>query len=105
MQAASNSLRVAVLPITHSPPATGNDAIEIPPLIKRHLGLDDAQSWIVLNEMNVFQWPGPDLRASGGSSSDSVLYGYLPSGFFRTVRDRVAANIRAGKLRQVGRTE
>ena len=60
MQAASNSLRVAVLPITHSPPATGNDAIEIPPLIKRHLGLDDAQSWIVLNEMNVFQWPGPD---------------------------------------------
>lgn len=105
LQAAINSLRVAVIPITHAPPRTATDAIEIPPPIKRYLGLDEAPSWIVLDELNVFQWPGPDLRPTEAPGPDTVLYGYLPAGFFRTVRDRVAANIRAGKLRQIPRTE
>ena len=105
MQAASNSLRVAVLAITHSPPSGTTDALEIPVPIKRLLHLDDAPSWIVLDEINAFQWPGPDLRPSGAPGTDSVLFGYLPAGFFRTVRDRFVANVRAGRLRQVGRTE
>lgn len=100
----SNLLRVAVVPVTHTPPSADTDAIEIPTSIKHHLGLDDDRSWIVLNEMNVFLWPGPDLRPTN-NDDNTVLFGYLPSGFFRTVRDRVAANIRAGRLRQVPRTE
>jgi hypothetical protein len=105
MHADSNLLRVAVIPVTHSPPTTGTDAIEIPAIIKQHLHLDDNRSWIVLNEMNVFVWPGPDLRPADIQGTDTALFGYLPAGFFRTVRDRVAANIRAGRLRQVPRTE
>jgi hypothetical protein len=53
----------------------------------------------------VFAWPGPDLRPATGPDADTVLFGYLPAGFFRTVRDRVVANIRTGKMRQVPRTE
>lgn len=105
MQAGSNLLRVAVVPITHTPPTADTDAIEIPANIKHHLHLDDQRSWIVLNEMNVFVWPGPDLRPINTPGTDTPLFGYLPAGFFRTVRDRVAANIRAGRLRQVPRTE
>lgn len=37
---------VTVLPITRAPPANPEDAVEIPPLVKRHLGLDDLPSWI-----------------------------------------------------------
>ncbi|MGH7102211.1 MAG: hypothetical protein ACREFJ_07420, partial [Acetobacteraceae bacterium] len=36
--------------------------IEIPLPIKRHLGLDDDPSWIVVAEGNEFLWPGYDLR-------------------------------------------
>jgi len=89
----SDSTRVAVLPITHTPPHAATDAIEIPAAIKRHLGLDDDRSWIILDEMNVFAWPGPDLRPVH-TGTDTILFGYLPAGFFRTVRDRAAAAIR-----------
>lgn len=32
---------VIVAPITHSPPRSADDAIEIPMAVKKHLGLDD----------------------------------------------------------------
>lgn len=53
---------VTVLPVTHSPPQTPEDAVEIPADTKRRLGLDEAPSWVVLTEANRFVWPGPDLR-------------------------------------------
>jgi hypothetical protein len=53
---------VRVLPITHSPPSDPIEAIEIPPVTKRRLGLDGQRSWIVLTESNRFVWPGPDVR-------------------------------------------
>jgi hypothetical protein len=84
MQVDSNLLRVAVIPVTHSPATADTDAIEIPAIIKQHLHLDDQRSWIVLTEMNVFQWPGPDLRPANIHGADTALFGYLPAGFFRT---------------------
>jgi PemK-like, MazF-like toxin of type II toxin-antitoxin system len=49
---------ITVVPITHSPHGNPNAAVEIPPAVKRHLGLDDQPSWIVLDDFNVFTWPG-----------------------------------------------
>ena len=54
-----------VVPVTHSPPADPETAIEIAAVTKARLGLDPQRSWIVCNEANVFAWPGPDLRAAG----------------------------------------
>ena len=65
--------RVVVLPITHTPPSTGTVALEIPLPVKRHLGLDDARSWIVVNEGNDFIWPGPDLRPTHRDAATSLL--------------------------------
>jgi hypothetical protein len=45
---------VTVVPITHSRPADTADAIEIPAALKRHLGLDDLPSWVVVTETNDF---------------------------------------------------
>lgn len=44
--------RVIVAPITHTPPRSPDDAIEIPHLVKKHLGLDDDRSWVVITEVN-----------------------------------------------------
>lgn len=45
---------VTVLPVTHSSPADPASAVEIPSPVKRHLGLDDERSWIVVEEGNEF---------------------------------------------------
>ena len=45
---ANDATVVVVLPITHAPPADPAAAVEIPAAVKRHLGLDDARSWIVV---------------------------------------------------------
>jgi hypothetical protein len=47
---------VIVLPITHSAPIEPASAVEIPLPVKRHLGLDDHPSWIVVSEGNEFVW-------------------------------------------------
>ena len=48
---------VTVLPITHVAPEDPKAAIEIPLPVKKHLGLDDARSWIVIAEGDEFVWP------------------------------------------------
>src|SRR4051794_4524334 len=61
--------QLLVAPITHSEPARSGDALEIPSIVKRQLGLDGARSWIVLTELNRFIWPGPDVRIAPGQPS------------------------------------
>ena len=53
---------VTVLPVTHRPPDDATAVVEIPPAIKKHLGLDDQRSWVVVSEGDQFVWPGYDLR-------------------------------------------
>ena len=99
---AERSERIQVLPITHSPPAGPNLALEIPAAIRRHLRLDDERCWIVLSETNEFRWPGPDLghSAPGGG----LIYERLPPRFFDTIRQRFVAAVKAGKAAPVRRT-
>ena len=58
---------VTVLPVTHRPPESAAAAVEIPHAVKRHLGLDDARSWVIISEGDQFVWPGYDLRKTPGS--------------------------------------
>jgi hypothetical protein len=80
-------IRVLTLPINHTAPDKSAQAIEIPAKVKRHLGLDDARSWVVLTEWNDFIWPGPDLRRLPNSDDASVAYGMLPPSLFKMIRD------------------
>jgi hypothetical protein len=81
---------VTVLPITHvgprlAPgwpqvgPRLADEGVEIPAAVKRHLGLDDAPSWVLVSEGNEFEWPGHDLRKRRGGSYG---YGFLPPRLF-----------------------
>jgi hypothetical protein len=97
---------VTVLPITHSPPSDPGEAIEIPASIKKHLGLDDLRSWIVVTETNDFLWPGADLRpAISGKALSRFVYGMLPPNFYAHVRDRVLQAHLERRLTSVPRTE
>jgi|SRR5579875_654997 hypothetical protein len=97
--------RILVLPITHSKPLRLECAIEIPPAIKRHLGLDEEQSWIVLNESNEFIWPGPDLRMTPGGDESTVAYGFMPPKFFTKIRAAFLSLVQKDSIQHVKRTE
>lgn len=92
---------VTVLPVTHTPPRDPASPIEIPPALKRHLGLDDHRSWIVVDEGNRLVWPGYDLRHV--PNSDRFDYGFLPPRFFSSVQAAFAALHKAGKGRTTPR--
>jgi hypothetical protein len=80
---AAGATVVTVLPITHSAPADPASAVEIPLPVKRHLGLDDDPSWIVVDEGNEFLWPVYDLRKL--PHSHRYDHGFLPPGLFNQV--------------------
>lgn len=88
---------VTALPITHSQPENPGFAVEIPSRVKRHLGLDDARSWIIVSEGNRFLWPGYDLRQI--PALGRYDYGFLPPRFFDQVLEAFGNCYRSGKTR------
>ena len=88
---------VVVLPITHRTPVDPAAAVEIPGMVKRHLGLDDDRSWIVVAEGNEFVWPGYDLRKL--PHSNRYDYGFVPPRFFNQVLEAFAGWYRSDRRR------
>jgi hypothetical protein len=80
---------VTVLPITHAKPLNPKTAMEIPARIKKALGLDDDRSWIVIDEVNEFAWPGYDLRKI--RNTNNYAFGFLPPLFFNRVLEAFVA--------------
>lgn len=78
---------VAVVPITHSLPPDLEAAIEIPLAVKQFLQLDSERSWIILDDFNVFPWPGFDLSPVPGNAG-RYDYGLLPPRLFQTVIEK-----------------
>ena len=98
-------LTVTVVPVTHTPPAIADDAIELPAGTKRRMGLDDARSWVVVTEINRFVWPGPDLRPISRGEPDQFDYGPLPPDLFLEIKERLLACYAARRLKIVNRTQ
>ena len=96
-----NATIVTVLPITHTLPSEPESAVEIPAPVKRHLGLDDDRSWVIVAEGNEFDWPGYDLRKIG--KSDRYDYGFLPPKFFEQVIEAFVAWHDAKRVRLISR--
>ena len=96
---------VAVAPVTHTPPHAGTEAIEIPQQIKRALGLDEERPWLVTTDINLFTWPGMDLRPIDRARPDRISYGHLPPAFLQQVKKEIARHVRDRSLRQVNRND
>ena len=84
LSAADGTTMVRVAPVTRSLPDNLATVIELPQAVKRHLGLDGNRSWIVVDEMNEFTWPGFHLCPVPGSR-DTFSYGLLPPRLFNAV--------------------
>jgi hypothetical protein len=93
----SGETLVTVLPVTHRAPDDAAAAVEIPHAVKKHLGLDDARSWVIVSEGDQFVWPGYDLRKV--RNTDRFDYGYLPPNFFNDVLKAFRAWHKTRKVR------
>jgi len=97
------SVVVTVLPITHRAPQGVGIAVEIPGSVKRHLGLDAEPSWVVVNEVNEFVWPGFDLQRIGRTGRYD--YGFLPPRFLEKLKHAADEWRRAGRIGLVARDQ
>lgn len=96
--------QIAVAPITHSPPHDSSVAVEIPPRVKEHLGLDGERSWVILDEVNIFTWPGFDLRPIRRDET-RIDYGLLPPKFFDRLIEKFKELRSQGKVAGASRDE
>lgn len=95
---------VTVVPITHRQPTTDIDAVEIPLITKKRLGLDTDQSWALISEVNRFVWPGPDLRPADLGKPGKYDFGYLPPRLFTEIKNALLERAQKRKLKTVMRT-
>ena len=86
--------------LAHDP----NVAVEIPLRVKEHLGLDSERSWVILEEINIFTWPGFDLRPIKKSDS-RVDYGLLPPKLFERLIEKFRELRAQGKIEAASRDE
>lgn len=69
----------------------------MPTRVKEHLGLDHERSWVILDELNIFTWPGFDLRPAKDRGG-RIDYGFLPPKFFERLIDKFSDLHRQGKV-------
>ena len=98
-----------VLGMSHTPPRSGRRAVEVPLKLKRHLGLDELPAWVYTDEVNVFGWPGPDLRpaeylSTRPGSGGGCVIGQLPTDWFEMLKAEVAESRRLAVLSLAKRT-
>jgi hypothetical protein len=89
-----------VVPVSHSR-QYDPDAVEIPPPVKRRMGLDMDHSWIITTEINRFIWPGPDLhpaRHSDNPAETEWHWGVMATDVFRRAKEKILARRAARSL-------
>jgi hypothetical protein len=103
VEARSGDLRVTVLPVTSQPPRSDTTAVAIPDALKARIDLDPGRpAWVVIDQANVFTWPGFDLVPS---SNGSFVRGAITSGFFQQIAAAVVAVHAHGRLRRTDRDD
>jgi hypothetical protein len=78
---------VVLLPITHTSPTGDTVGVELPPKVKRAIGLDDSPSWVIISEHNIDEWPNAGLAPIPGKPS-TFSYGFIPPGLFAQIKTK-----------------
>jgi len=99
---AANPRFVVILPITHTAPHGDTVGIEIPLKVRESLGLDDLQSWVVVSEHNVDEWPNGGLAAIPGRPG-VFTYGFIPPRLFVAIKEKFLELARQGRSAGVRR--
>jgi hypothetical protein len=99
-RSSDGALIVMLAPITHAEPPPGAAAMLIPTAVKRHLGLDEERSWVILDEVNETGWPGYDLQTN---AEGQYAYGFIPPRLYERIKAEILAQHHAGRLKRVVR--
>jgi hypothetical protein len=94
---------IMALPITHSRPVNPDHGIELPPMTKRALGLDDAPSWVITTEATRFAWPGLDVRQAPDHAGP--MYGFISSKLVQVIVQSYLRNRQRGEATSFDRYE
>lgn len=94
---------VLVLPITHSP-QNQNEALKIPPDVKKIISLDDKDQWIVCSEINKFIWPSCDIKPVSSRKPEEYCYGTITTGFLQAIKIKMKTLKDGKKFTVVKRT-
>lgn len=103
---AGGGMDVVLCAITHSPPQSDGDAVEIPHDVARRIGLDEQRSWIVTQEVNTVVWENG--RMPFGVSpvkKGQWAFGTLPRNLGKLAFDQLASRIKAGGVAVVRRKD
>ncbi|MBV7257181.1 hypothetical protein KCG44_10345 [Pacificimonas sp. WHA3] len=95
--------RLFVAPITTQTPDDRSSAIEVPARLKGPAGLDAERCWVVPNELNIFTWPGPDIRPVERVGERTPIIGAFPSAFYERIRAAVEQQIEKRAFAEVDR--
>lgn len=90
-----DSTRVVVAPITHSKPDDEAQTVKLTAATRRRLGLGEEDNWVVTNEVNVFRWPGPDLRPT---PTGRYEYGELPAVVYTAIKNKILGTNKASPI-------
>lgn len=93
---------VLVAPITHCEPDPDTAAVELHAATRARLGLDGEPCWIILDEINAFDWPGPDLRQN---KQGDFSYGMVPPAVLEAAKQGLLQSARAENLTKIPRSE
>jgi len=93
---------VVILPITHAAPVGDTVGIEIPPKVRRAIGLDDAPTWVIVSEHNVDEWPNGGLAPIPGRPG-IFSYGFVPPGLFAQIKAKFLELSEQGRAARVRR--
>ena len=95
--------RVTVLPVTSQAPRPDAAAIAVPDALKARIDLDPGRpAWVVIDQANVFTWPGFDLVPP---SNGRFVRGMITSGFFQQIAAAVIATHTSGRLQRTDRDD
>jgi uncharacterized protein YifN (PemK superfamily) len=100
--AKGNRQTVIAVPVTTQKPDSTRSYVEIPDRVRRHLGLNAPQCWVICDEYNQFDWPSPDLSTT---TSGNRSFGNIPTALIQMIRNEVQAAMKRGRLKKVPRTE
>jgi len=95
----ADAWRVAVAPIS-TQRGRDREVVELPAAVKRQLRLDERPSWIVCDEVNLFEWPGFDL---GLTPARTRTYGMIPGSLLKRVQAAVTEVRARGALKITSR--
>lgn len=76
---------VVIAPVTHLEPSEGQ-GVEVPPKVKSHLGLDKKPSWVIVDDLNTFEWPGVDIHPIPNAPPGTYEYGSIPPALLEKIK-------------------